>query len=347
MKCVDASEFLSAIIPSPPFRAKELDHGPTLVDHNTISICGFTIDVSSTVHEKCTASDIIEGWKLLGDNVDVDSILQPLFIHTVKEVKAIEQCLHEPLLIEALRLCYWFLKCSRIDSKNTFHFKVEEITGRLKGDLENMSKFKTTIKSDLGVVIPARARTVGDEFEKYMGEVPVSLWSIIPELKFAALTAEAGHEVTFDPHGDFLADGMKCEVKEMNDQGFIVTHPDGSMSFEYKKSDLDNSLTIDQEIELFLARKKTQDRVNEGLRQGRIVFMDATHTDTGYFLCDKTSASDPEYHIFHVINGAIETTKHDDSLSVVITSGSAIECDDEDCRYRIAGYATYVTCSRD
>src|SRR5690242_5121342 len=124
---------------------------PQKVDSDFSAFGGWKFNVSSTIYANTKPEDVIDGWNMLNNDFPADiliRLIQPFFIRAVLDAKNSRAGLkyQEPELIELLRFCYWYFKCSIKARNNTFLNKRNEIIKKLSDKLvSNTEAYKKTI----------------------------------------------------------------------------------------------------------------------------------------------------------------------------------------------------------
>ena len=122
-----------------------------------ISLGGWLFDITSTINHNATPNDIIEGWTLINikdEKFVLDRTFGFFFIQLV--INAINNSLsqfskNEPLIIELLRLSYWYRKCYKaLDGlEDISPSKRKEIRDKLFGRLlQKIEAYKATIRME-------------------------------------------------------------------------------------------------------------------------------------------------------------------------------------------------------
>ncbi len=305
------------------------DSVPQIIDSDTVVFGGFKIKISAAIYESAKAAEVVDGWKMLQNEMPMDELFQPYFLETIREWKTPGfEYATEPIILELLRFCYWYYRCSQVD-RSTFDTKKARIVSEMSADLGNISQYKVSLHYGKRFEVKG-GKPYDDEFEKFYIKLPTGLWSVIAEVKFPVLASEAGLRVSFHKKHDFLIDDLPCEVKAINDE------PRGP---EHDEQD------ITSEIKSFIERNKVAGDIDNGIGQGgRIIFVDATRSTTGRFLNEKTSAENPEFAFEKTIATAVNNARKGGSFTPVVISASAIDCrsDGGKCNYKTVTFLRSV-----
>ena len=80
------------------------------------------MDIQSVVHSTAASQDVINGYKILDQrlNLDIKKIFLPFLTFDIKNFSADiriqkAKAVEEPMIAMFLRLCYWYYKCDNKD----------------------------------------------------------------------------------------------------------------------------------------------------------------------------------------------------------------------------------------
>jgi hypothetical protein len=232
------------MLSEPDLIVNALESIPQKAGSHFIALGGWKFNISSTVYANAKPEDVVDGWNMLNNDFPSEiltRLIQPFFVRAVLDAKYLRAGLkyQEPELVELLRFCYWYFKCSIRARNNTFLDKRDEIIKKLSDKLlSNVEVYKNTIsfeeefpsdkKEFLRKVSEKLAalkddKPVKEEFPKYMLQLLKSVYSVTSELIFAGLCSE-NYGLTFEPSGgghdyDFVIDSVPCQIKTIMPTG--------------------------------------------------------------------------------------------------------------------------------
>jgi CRISPR/Cas system-associated exonuclease Cas4 (RecB family) len=183
----------------------------TIDNEEYINICGWKINIKSTLHLNAATNDVHIGWNSLNDilklkNLDSRHVCAPFFVleshyhFTSRDVPG-----SEPLLVIFIRLCHWIGKCIIINGFETKHKEIRDCVNRPLNILELIGK-------------NAEALIRYDDRNKNTSVERIREWfrkiiSIISELMFASQAEIYDAKVSFKGKHDFFIDDVPVEVK--------------------------------------------------------------------------------------------------------------------------------------
>ena len=206
--------------------------------------------MSSTINQNATYDEIIEGWNIINSKDDkfvLDRMFQFFFrqlvINAINSVPS-QFSKNEPLIIELLRLSYWYCKCykalDRLQDVSTSKRKEirDKLFGKLLGKIE---AYKETIrmeekypeekeaflkKMNENIKSAKTAKKIDEQFQNFINELFIAVWSVSSELIFAGILSENNHKLDFDKRTDFTLDDIPCQVKTIipNEYSFKETN---------------------------------------------------------------------------------------------------------------------------
>jgi hypothetical protein len=306
----NCEHFLS-LLEQPNLILTEKEFRPRLVDNSHILLGGWKFDIHSTIFPSAKSEEVVRGWNMLNEDIRnlLDRLFQPFFLKAVKSATIFpinEFSRHEPQMIELLRLGYWYYICSNLEGGKTFPSKRKEIRGKLSRKLLfHLDQYKVSIKGDfpeelqefvekLNEAIPNsknNAKSLDEDFPRYMKELPTVVWSITSELMFAGISSKYGSKVTFDPHADehdydFIINGVPSQVKT------IIPDESCSRVIEQKINnrlkEWNNGRRIEQagiEDEILSFLRENDGVVTKAIEQKvRIINVNGTQTYAGFLL---------------------------------------------------------------
>jgi len=112
-----------------------------------------------------------------------------------------------------IRMVYWYYRCCRLKSNDTFRYKTTEVERKLtKGLLSQREKISKQIGPK-----PNKITIIN----RYRNTWFKDVWNVISELLFVAICGESGFGITFDPPAidhdyDFIVNGYPVQVKSSN-----------------------------------------------------------------------------------------------------------------------------------
>jgi len=139
------------------------------------------------------------------------------------------------------------------------------------------------------------AKKIDEQFQKFINELFVAVWSVSSELIFAGILSNNSHKLGFDKRYDFTLDDIPCQVKTIipNESSFEET----SKKISERIYELDNGKIIDEtEVrrEIISLLQEKHNLVDDAIRQGgRILCINGTQTYAGYLL-NRWSSDSPE-----------------------------------------------------
>lgn len=308
-------EFLSAInnstIPD-SFSEFSVLHN---LGNNWISLGGWEFNISRSIHPSATFQQIERGWNgLIQEGVHVDVLFLCLFIKVLLDNASTKIVDEEPELIEIIRLCYWYDRCSHnlIDGCDTFCHKKKEIRGLLgKGVRTSMGSFlqfkldydRTDFHQYYEEVKPMlyaiTHRKAPKGFVKKLTEFRHTIYSFVSELIFYALVVEESFSMHFINYSeikspDCFVDNKSAEVKGVMDE---ISYQD-----KIEKS-------VYEEVIGLLKRSKVYIKINEGLRKANIIALDVTGSSLGYSINQYSSQNHKPFLALEAIRQAIDMLK--------------------------------------
>jgi hypothetical protein len=179
-----------------------------------VSLGGWHFDMSSTINQNATYKEIIEGWNLINNKDDryaLDRIFQIFFNQSV--FNAVTDPLSqfskkEPLILELLRLSYWYFKCYKAldELEDISPSKRKEIRDKLFHKLLNkIEAYKMTFRmeeeypQDKEAILKKvnenmkhvrAAKKVDMQFHNLTNELFIAIQSVNSELIFAGLPSK-------------------------------------------------------------------------------------------------------------------------------------------------------------
>ena len=183
----------------------------TLDNDEYINICGWKVNIISTLHSHAKANDVHIGWCSLNDilkikNLDSRHACAPFFVleshyhFTGRDIPG-----SEPLLVMFIRLCFWIGKCNLITGFETKHKEIRDCVNRPLSILELIGEnAEAIIRYDDRHKNPS-VETIREWFRK--------IFSVISELMFASLAEHYDGKVSFRGKHDFFIDDVPVEVK--------------------------------------------------------------------------------------------------------------------------------------
>ena len=265
-------------------------------DGNFVTLGCFKFNVTSTIFRNASANDVIIGWHSLNKIIPLDRLIAPFLTRAINEFKKLQNEFfkRETDIIELLRLSYWYLQCTRMDSSHTMHFKDAEIKEKLAEGLpDNIEKYKTSVEYDYEFPTDDEAfrkwldntpatrvkpgKPLDDGYSNRLNQLPIAVWGISTELMSAALSNQEGFNISFDrsPNDnhdyDFFVNGIpvqcKTFVKELEDIDAEYVEPN-------------NLSEVEEKFDKLLKRESA--RIEQAIKQGaKIIFCNTTQTSAG------------------------------------------------------------------
>jgi hypothetical protein len=325
---------------------EEYDETPHDTANNIVALGGWQFKISKTIYPLATINEILDGWnELIDDGIPVDLLFLTLFVRTILDDTCNTEALEEePELVELVRLCYWYKKCSIINSQSMFFHKGDEIKEELGNGVYNkMEKYKLPLRADFGsnitqyqselqpVLYAIVQRKAPKGFVKELEDIRHFIYGFVSECMFYSL-ASADFNISFNEkkpnskNPDVFINRIPSEVKTIIDE------------IHYQDQIEANLI---EEILCSLRRNKLIGKINEGLEQtARIIILDSTGTSLGYAINLHVSQHKKMYSIKEAINNAIELvdSRHKPYVPVVIFGQSV------DLEYHFRFSAITVPC---
>lgn len=281
--------------------------------NNYVYLNGWRFNVHSTIYPGASATEIVEGQKLLDNHAPslFNRLHEIYFLQSVSEFRKFRPsnfihrfCEIEPKMLDLLRLCYWYYKCLRIPNSNFLQFKSPEVRRKLaKGLLSSIEGYAANITNDfpggtneefliwlqesLDNMKPPKLSD--KNFGKYMKKLSEDIGSIISELMFAVLSNYNGYKTSFDTSPepdhdyDFLINNLPVQVKTFNSSEDRQESIQNIEEIERRRS-LDPN-TLVKEIVDFLLDLTALNEMERAVNQGAlIIFSDMSHIRTGHVL---------------------------------------------------------------
>jgi hypothetical protein len=216
----------------------------TMDNDEYVKICGWNINIKSTLHLHAKANDVHIGWNSLNDilrlkNLDSRHVCAPFFVleshyhFTGRDIPG-----SEPLLVMFVRLCYWIGKCIAISGFETKHKEIREWVNRPLNILELIGKnAEALIRYD-----DRNKNTSVERIREWFRKI----FSIISELMFASLVALYDAKVSFKGKHDFFIDDVPIEVKAIYPrfkEGYSQVYPYLNSIAKKKDIELRRALT--------------------------------------------------------------------------------------------------------
>jgi hypothetical protein len=164
---IDFSEFNAwwkSFTPSIEYEPTYIQADIVYLSEDYISIAGWKVNVKSNIFEFANASQVINGWNLIGKNLKIlkSSTLElfsPIFKSMLIDYNKIMNLSGESIscipmsirplnfgIISLLQLAYWYNKCSFC---STFLFKEIELRGKLTGFIKAFNESSDNLESKL------------------------------------------------------------------------------------------------------------------------------------------------------------------------------------------------------
>ena len=322
----------------------EYDKVPHRTDNNDIvALGGWEFNITKIIYPTATIQEIFDGWnELIEEKIPMDLLFLSLFIRAVfdndKSEIINEQ---EPELVALLRLCYWYHKCLQFTGKNNkennyFIDKQNELKDELgRGVRAKARQYGVPAIADFGAdielyhreILPVlnaiKQRKAPKGFVEALREIRHSIYRFVSEFMFFSLASESGFDIVF----------IKTNLEEKNPDLFINTIPADIKTLidEIQYQDqIEDSLF--EEILFSLQRNKLISKINEGLKQGIIIVLDATGTSLGYAINLYASQNKKNLSVQKAITDAIELVINSEYNPIIILAQSC----DLGCAFRLS-----------
>ncbi len=273
-----------------------------------ISLGGWLINMSSTISGNATYNEISEGWNLINNKDDryvLDRIFQIFFNQSVSNAitdPLSEFSKQEPLILELLRLSYWYFKCYKAlhGLEDISPSKRKEIRDKLfRKLLSKIEAYKTRFlmeedypeekeaflkKVNENMKHVKAAKKVDTEFHNLTKELFIAVRSVNSELIFAGILG-GKNELGFHKTSDFTLDNIPCQVKT------IIPSESSFKEISRKISDRINGLDVGKIIdetevrrEIISLLREEHDLIDDAIQGGKIICINGTGTYAGYLL---------------------------------------------------------------
>ncbi len=110
---------------------------PKKVDDNYLTFCKCHFNVKSLIYEKATPEDVLSGWISANEELKLGRLAKLFLRDSLYNLYLTKHFHNEPDLILVLRLAYWFYRCSRLNSNDSFKYKITEVKRKLTKGLLN------------------------------------------------------------------------------------------------------------------------------------------------------------------------------------------------------------------
>lgn len=284
-----------------------------ILNENWISLMGIQIYVRGVINSTANPLDVINGYNLLmrqvNDEVNIDehkllrcicqseqqdrknSLFRVAELAVPKEV-----CLGQAM-VNLLRLCYYYYKCSTVSS---FQTKANEVKTKISGSL-------TIVELDSA------------NFQKNMSILTGDIKDCASELMFAVLALDGKRNVQFDSKHDLTVDGIPCEVKTIHDRYYVSRGDNGKITFAAKKEGF-GDISLLKELIAQVLRKKWKDHLKTAISHqiGKIILFN-TYSTVLYDLnsmCNEGTISCLSFR--EILDSAISYTNSDNTIIPLI-----------------------------
>jgi hypothetical protein len=264
---MDPQQF-NRFLSNPP-EISETDLIPNRISESFIELGGWKLNVCRTIFESGSIDDVIQGWRKLSLVLPMDLLSLVFFFRSAYENLKLDLTYekgYETDLLELLRLCYWYYKCSKVE-KIDLNYKQSELREQLAGDLCTRAKkylFRDPNQSTHEFFMDPAAlaiiifRKLSRQLYGITNDFREKVSSYISEFIIAALANAYNFNVRFNRKDDgknnfdMFIQEIPCEVETILDQIPWANKPESQL----RKEILDS-----------LKRIKMIEKIQEGLRQ--------------------------------------------------------------------------------
>ncbi len=283
---------------------------PRMVEDYFVEMNGWKFNVSSTIQANAKGDAVLEGLKKLNEHAPsmFGILLEISFYKALKEFREFQPsesisrfCETEPEMLDLLRLCYWYHKCSQIHPDNFSRFKSGKLIKKLaEGLLSNVTSYGISINDDFAchneqeffiwiqeaLKNAAPPKPSDEKFPIYVKKLSETIRSINSELMFAVLSNQDKNRISFDrcPSADhdydFLINDIPVQVKTFNAS-------ENAADSRQKVEDLQNFRPInrskmEKEVGNFLKNLTSIETTEKAIDQGaHILFFNMSYIYTG------------------------------------------------------------------
>ncbi|MFZ0512190.1 MAG: hypothetical protein WAM14_11335 [Candidatus Nitrosopolaris sp.] len=232
-----------------PREISESDFIPNRVCQDFIKLGGWKLNVRRTIFESASVGDVIGGWNTLSDVLPMDLLSLIFFLRTVYENLKLGLTYdegYETDLLELLRLCYWYYRCSKVEKSDLSH-KQSELREQLAGDVCTRAKkylFEDPNQTAHEFFMDPNALSIiiftklsGDLY-RITDDFREKVSSYISEFIIAALAKAYNFKVRFNrkddgkENFDMFIQEIPCEVETILDQIPWVNQPESELKKE-------------------------------------------------------------------------------------------------------------------
>jgi hypothetical protein len=343
------------MIKEPDLIMDEKESIPQQIDSDFIILGGWEFNVSSTIYPNATPEEVIGGWNMLNKDIPDDvlnRLIQPFFVRALLDVRSypvVELREQEPEMIELLRFCYWYFKCSIKATNNSFGHKSEEIVKKLSDTLlsnvdvyrqrivfeeefhSDKKEFLRKVKEKLAA-LKEDNKPLKEEFSKYINQLLKAVYGVTSELIFAGISSDK-YELSFEPLGgghdyDFIIDNISCQVKTIMPSGdFAKSNVEKIMN---RKVKLQKGKQIQQEevkeAIVSLIQENKNDIIKARSQKAKVICFNGTPTYANFLLNQYASDNNNDLAINNTLSSVMEMLMNaNNTLMPIIFGGSAID----------------------
>ncbi|MFZ0512819.1 MAG: hypothetical protein WAM14_14525 [Candidatus Nitrosopolaris sp.] len=331
---MDPEEFDT--LPDNPQKISKTDLIPFHTNQNFLRLGGWKLNISKTIFEDTKVDEVLEGWKMLSDLLPFDLFSSVLFLRTAYEYLKLGLTYEkgfETDLLELLRLCLWYYRCSKVENID-LRYKKSELRKQLGGELsvrvkKYLSPDPNQSTYELSEVLPVIISTkLSKDIYDITNDFQEKVSSYVSEFTIAALAAVYNFAVRFnqkvegESNFDMLIQGIPCEVETMLDQVYWAEKQEPELR---------------KEILVSLKREKMKEKIEDALRQGaKIIFVNSTVTSLSWGINIDASRNMQAYPLERAVILAVDHATHSPNSSVpVMVFGTSI---DYERNYRLSAF---------
>ena len=321
------------------------------IDRDTVEFAKIKFRTSSSIYEKASPTEIIDGFKELNTYFDFVRIIEVLAQSMlIKVAGRSDPSQIEPDVIDFLKICYWY---NRLKDIPTIKHRRKEILSRLCQKLlhrlERRSKrsidysylseneIKKKINDTLNEIRRTQSTQNKNQTYKWLNEYLNFINVCISELIFPVLASESGFKIDFVPTNkdqgydyDIIINGRPSQIKtlfsfevfaigeveERKREAYIKGLNDIRRLYDMSQITMD---LVEQEI-ISYVKHNCIGKINDALRQeAEVIIIDSTRTIPG-LLQNYYYTDDTEYIKFH--NQLIEVMNNSLSKFVYVLFAS-------------------------
>lgn len=260
-----------------------------------LSAAGWKFNVVRTIFPDSTVEEVMRGWDLIKSEIPVEIYSLIFFIRSADDylrskkvngelIWLTYEAGFEPDIVELLRLCYWYYKCSSL-SFISFNYKKIELRKQLGTELpekvkehfsEDPGRFSMEVLKELTII--KNTHEPGGGFYYLRQDILEKVSSYVSELMVMFLVVKDKFKARFVKNTDIESseNNKKFDMLVENIPSEVKTVIDDFPWFDQDDPDLK------KEIICSLRREKIYKKINEAIEQkAKIIFLSATTSSLG------------------------------------------------------------------